>query len=231
LRFEFISRSRTSLCVILPHLPTQSLRTGPVNHHPVTHISPVWPVITPSLLCLWGSTSTARGKIAGSRQNRMPRGDAGPLSAVRFLTMRTTTFTSAQPDSPRSGTWCAHARVQGRRGQPALPAFIAPSVPQRSRPRSGDVPSRVSRSLRKQAHSKPRCRVRRHRKSITNARRSPSSRTPGLKSDVGSGNFAAEGKRKQAWKLSHFGAISGTSHLAILGTDSSTPIGNAVNPQ
>jgi hypothetical protein len=87
-----------------------------------------------------------------------------------------------------------------RRRQLALPAFIAPSVPRRGRLPSGDVPSRVSRSLRKQAHSKPRCRVRLHRKSTANARRSPSSRTPGLKSDVGFGNFAVEGEVKQAWK-------------------------------
>ena len=83
----------------------------------------------------------------------------------------------------------------------ALLAFIALSVPRRSRPHGGDAQSHVSRSLRKQLHSKPRCRVRQHRKSTTNARRSPSSRTPGLKSDAGSGNFGAEGKRKQAWKL------------------------------
>jgi hypothetical protein len=129
-------------------------------------------------------------------------------SAVHFLMMRRTTFTSAQPDtnwrtkrSSIGDTVCARTCTR-RRGQLALLASIAPSVPRISRPRSGDVPSRVSRSLRKQAHSKPRCRVRRHRKSITNARRSPSSRTPGFKSDVGSVIFVAEGKRKQAWKLS-----------------------------
>jgi len=88
-----------------------------------------------------------------------------------------------------------------RQRQLALPAFIALSVPRRSRPHSGDAQSHVSRSLRKQAHSKPRCRVRRHRKSTTSARKSPSSRTPGSKSDVGSGNFAAEGNKKRAWKL------------------------------
>jgi hypothetical protein len=85
--------------------------------------------------------------------------------------------------------------------QLALPVFIGLNVPRRSRPQSGDAPSHVSRSLRKQAHSKRRCRVRRHRKSTSSARRSPSSRTPGLKSDVGSGNFAPEGSKKQAWKL------------------------------
>src|SRR5579863_1568861 len=88
-----------------------------------------------------------------------------------------------------------------RQRQLALPAFIGLSVPPRSPPRSGDALSHVSRSLRKQAHSKPRCRLRRHRKSTSSARKSPSSRTPGLKSDVGSGNFVAEGNEKQAWKL------------------------------
>ena len=71
-------------------------------------------------------------------------------------------------------------RVYRRRGQLVLPASIAPSVARKSRPHSGDAAQT----------------------SIANARRSSSSRTPELKSDVGSGNFVAEGKRKQAWKLS-----------------------------
>jgi hypothetical protein len=96
-------------------------------------------------------------------------------------------------------TGCARTCTRRQR-QLAIPAFIALSVPRRSRPHSGDAQSHVSRSLRKQAHSKPRCRVRRHGKSTTSARKSPSSRTPGSKSDVGSGNFAAEGNKKQAWK-------------------------------
>jgi hypothetical protein len=109
--------------------------------------------------------------------------------------------TSPRPTpAPRSSivdTGCARMCTRRR----ALPAFIPLSVPRRSRLRSGDAPSHVSRSPRKQAHSKPRCRVRRHRKSTNSARRSPSFRTPGLKSDAGFGNFAAEGNKKQAWKL------------------------------
>ncbi len=47
-------------------------------------------------------------------------------------------------------------------------------------------------------------------KSTTSARRSPSSHTPGLKSDAGSGNFAAGDNKKQAWKL-HGPALVTTS--------------------
>jgi hypothetical protein len=60
-----------------------------------------------------------------------------------------------------------------------LPASIAPSVPRKADP-TVETRHRIYRQCSQIAEF----------------------RTPGLKSDVGSGNFVAEGKRKQAWKLS-----------------------------
>ena len=71
----------------------------------------------------------------------------------------------------------------------------------RNRDPNGGGSSRASSNPPRRSTSRPRWRPKRQSKSTGNDRRSLSSRMPESKSDVDSGNFDAEDKRRHRWKL------------------------------
>jgi hypothetical protein len=84
------------------------------------------------------------------------------------------------------------------------------AVPRRRDPH-GCAPSLAARILRRRPLSKPRWKPKRQKQSTANDRRSLSFRTPGSKSDVGSGNFDAGGKRRRRWKLPGLALVTTSS--------------------
>jgi hypothetical protein len=148
------------------------------------------------------STSMVHGKIAGNRSNVTPKAAVGPLSAVRFPTTLSTIYTSVPPGnsyltrlSSIGVTGCSRICTKRRR-QLVAPAYTEISALPRNRDQSGGESSRASSNPRQRLPSKLRWRPKRQSKFTGNDRRSPSSRMPGSKSDVDSGNFDAGDKKR-----------------------------------
>src|SRR5580704_13458529 len=106
--------------------------------------------------------------------------------------------------------------------QHAVAVHCVISVVPRRRYPNGCAPSLAARIRLRRLLSKPRWRPKRQKQSTAKGRRSLSSRTPGSKSDVDSGNFDAGDKRRRRWKLSGLALVT-TSSAGSAYDASSTP--------
>src|SRR5580704_2164465 len=96
---------------------------------------------------------------------------------------------------------CACKSTEHRKQHAVAVRCVINAAPRRRAP-NGEGPSLAARILLQQRLLKPRWKPKRQKLSTANDRRSPSSRTPGSKSDVGSASFGAVDKRRPRWKLS-----------------------------
>lgn len=95
--------------------------------------------------------------------------------------------------------------------QHAVAVHCVISVVPRTRDPNGCAPLLAARILLRRLLSKLRWRPKRQKQSTANDRRSLSSRTPGSKSDVNSGNFDAGDEKRRQWKLPGLALVTTSS--------------------
>src|SRR5271163_5129052 len=95
---------------------------------------------------------------------------------------------------------CACKSTEHRKQHAVAVRCVINAAPRRRAP-NGEGPSLAARILLQLRLSKPKWRPKREKQSTANDRRSPSSRTPGSKSDVHSASFDAGDNRRPRWKL------------------------------
>src|SRR5271168_3080787 len=95
---------------------------------------------------------------------------------------------------------CACKSTERRKQHAAAVHCVINAAPRRRAP-NGEGPSLAARILLQPRLSRQKWRPKRQKQSTANDRRSLSSRTPGSKSDVDSGNFDAGDKTTRRWKL------------------------------
>src|SRR5271156_1135054 len=95
---------------------------------------------------------------------------------------------------------CAHMSTKHPRQLAVAVHTVINALPGKHHP-TGAGPSLAWRNRLIRLLSKLRWKPKQQRKSTANDHKSPSSRTPGSRSVVGSGNFDAEGKTRHLWKL------------------------------